>query len=144
MENYIRELDLYSAPLRKRYGTSKFLNLHRKYRSDFEIIALILEALKVESAGRYVLMKHTGVNYAQLEKYLKTLSIVGFIRMENRQGQALFRVSERGLAFLGQYYVLLGMLLNAYSENETRNNPYEAENEASIGQQRTAIRVIKK
>lgn len=139
MENCTKELNKYCLPLRKRYGTSRLLNLDRKYRSDFEIIALILESLKGGGAGRYLLMKHTGVNYAQLEKYLKTLAVVGFIETSSLEGQTSYKASEKGLAFLGQYYVLLGMLLNAYSTTETAKHVYEAECATPILQKKSTV-----
>jgi predicted transcriptional regulator len=144
LENFFRELDSYSIPLRKRYGTSRFFNMHRKYRSDFEIFALILEAVKGESAGRYALMKQTGANYAQLDKYLKTLIDVGFIKPDMKEGQVSFRASERGLAFLGQYCVLLGMLLNAYAENEARDGVYEGQFETPFTQQKAVSHGVRK
>jgi len=143
METYLREPDFYGQPLRKRYGTSMFLNLHRKYRSDFEIFALILEGLKAGGAGRYLLMKHTGVNYAQLDKFLKALMTLGFILPDKKDGQVFYRATENGLDFLGQYYVLLSMLLNA-AQNATQNGAYEGGWEAVVAQQKAGFRSAKK
>lgn len=108
--------------LPERYRTSKFLNLRMKYRSNVEIMALMIENMKGSGAGQYSIMRHVGTNHVQLKKYLGCLIEMGFIETHEKEGQALYRASEKGLDFLRQYYVLLGMLLNAY----TRNKPPEA------------------
>jgi predicted transcriptional regulator len=95
------------------------LFVHSKYRSNIELIGLILEAVKNNDVTRYPLMRYTGINYAQLKKYLGCLIEMGFIEAHEKDGQVLYRARERGLDFLRQYYVLLGTLLNAYTRNET-------------------------
>jgi len=87
--------------------------LRKKYRSHFEIIALILDAAKNEFAGRYPLMKHAGLNYTQLKKYLEPLSEIGLISKHINEGKIVYRASEKGLAILKQYYLLLEMLMEA-------------------------------
>jgi len=94
------------------------LPLGNKYRSRIEIIGLILEAVKNNGANRYSLMKYTSINYAQLEKYLGALTELGFIETNLKDDQVSYRASEKGLAFLRQYYVLLGMLLSEHSPNK--------------------------
>jgi predicted transcriptional regulator len=116
---YVKEFNMGRLPAFKKYRTSKLLNLRKKYRSDFEIIALMLEAMKNDAAPRFSIMKYTSVNSAQLKKFLGSLIEMGFIEMNIKADRVLYRTSEKGLAFLRHYYVLLGMLLGAYVE-ETR------------------------
>lgn len=107
MANYTKELGL----------TSLFV--HNKYRSNIELIGLILEAVKNNDTTRYPLMRYTSINYSQLKKYLGRLTEIGFIETHEKDGQVLYRASEKGLDFLRQYYVLLGTLLNAYTRNKS-------------------------
>jgi len=122
LASYRTEVELHSLPLNSKYRTSNLLGLNKKYRSHFEIVALMLEAMKGSGATRFSVMKHTSVNSAQLRKYLKCLAEIEFIDMDTRQGQVFYKASTKGLDFLRQYYVLLGMLVNAW----TRNEPYAA------------------
>ncbi|MEM3700166.1 MAG: winged helix-turn-helix domain-containing protein [Candidatus Bathyarchaeia archaeon] len=101
-----RELDLIRVPFQKRY------------RSRMEIIALILEAAGCDGAALYSIMKRADINYVQLKKYLPSLAKIGFVEAEIKGGKLLFRLSEKGIAFLRQYNILRDMLLNAY-----RNEP---------------------
>ena len=100
MANYKRELNLRCLAWRK------------KNRSHFEIIASTLEAVKDNGTSRYSIMKHVGSNFAELKKYLESLTEMGFIETDIKEDRVLYRVSEKGLDFLRQYYVLLGMLLS--------------------------------
>jgi len=84
----------------------------KKNRGHFEIIASVLEAVKNDDRALYPLMRHTGSNYAELRKYLESLAEIGFIEMDVKEDRVTYRASEKGLNFLRQYYVLLGMLLN--------------------------------
>jgi predicted transcriptional regulator len=97
-------------PLREKYNLSR-LPWGKKYRSNFEITALILEAVKDGGEGRFAIMKRASVNCTQLEKLLSSLVEIGFIETYAGEGRILCRATEKGLAFLRQYYVLLGMLL---------------------------------
>jgi predicted transcriptional regulator len=114
MASYAVEPDSCDSPLRKKYDHCE-LPLSKKYRSHFEIAASILDAAKYDSRDRYFLMKRTSINYAQLKKYLESLAKIGFIEVQMRGGQMLYCSTQRGLEFLRQYYVLLGMLMNAYA-----------------------------
>jgi predicted transcriptional regulator len=116
--------------------------LHKKYRGHFEIIALLLEAVKDNGATRFSIMKHANTNYNQLKKYLRSLTEIGFIEMDKKEGQCLYRTSEKGLDFLRQYYVLLGMLLSAFARNKSASIVYEAEYDATSGQQRSATQLV--
>lgn len=107
MANYTKEFGL----------TSLFI--HNKYRSNIELIGLILEAVKNNDITRYPLMRYTSINYSQLKKYLGRLTEIGFIETHKKDGQVLYRASEKGLDFLRQYYVLLGTLLNAYTRSKS-------------------------
>jgi predicted transcriptional regulator len=135
MANHIRNFDLICLPLQK------------KYRSQMEIIALILEAAGGSGAALYSLMKRTGINYAQLKKYLPSLTKIGFMEAEIREGKVSFRICEKGFAFLRQYNILRDMLLSAYICNE-QINAVQEENNLPRVQQRVTIplsaRIIKR
>jgi predicted transcriptional regulator len=126
MANYKREFDLICLPLQK------------KYRSHMEIIALILENAKGNGITSCTLMKRANINYIQLKKFLPSLIEIGFIETEVRGGKVLFRVSERGIAFLRQYNILRDMLLSAYMGSEQFNALCE-ENNLSRAQHRITI-----
>jgi predicted transcriptional regulator len=117
MEEYGIAHDLSCLPLQNRYRLCGF-PLGKKYRSHFEIIALMVEAVKDEGRARFSIMKHASINCGQLNKFLGSLIEMGFIYEGVKDGRVVYRASERGLDFLRQYYVLLGMLLAA--ENGTR------------------------
>jgi predicted transcriptional regulator len=114
MANYTLEHDSYDVSPRKKYNLSE-LPFSKKYRSHFEIIASILDAAKYDSGDRYFLMKRTSVNYAQLKKYLESLAKIDFIEVQMRGSQIAYCATQKGLEFLRQYYVLLGMLMDAYA-----------------------------
>jgi predicted transcriptional regulator len=124
MANYIKEFQSICLPL-------------QKYRSRMEIIALILQAAGSNGAALYSLMKRTSINYAQLKKYLPSLTKIGFIETEIRDGKVSFRVSERGLAFLRQYNILRDMLLSAHMDNEQINVIHGESNLSRIQQRIT-------
>jgi predicted transcriptional regulator len=107
------------------------LSLYKKYRSHFEIIASILDAAKDNNEDKYSLMKHTGFNYAQLKKYLEYLNKIGFIEMHAKDYRVAYKATAKGLDFLRQYYVLLGILLNAYTQNKQPQIVCEAKNPPS-------------
>lgn len=114
------------------------LFLRKKYRSIMEIIALMLEAARHEDATLYTIMKYTGINYAQLKKYLPSLIKMGFMEMKINDGKISFVVSENGLAFLRQYNILRDMLLNAYTGNKQVSTVHE-ETTLSKAQQRAPM-----
>jgi predicted transcriptional regulator len=117
MENYAIDHNLSCLPLQKKYRLCGF-PLGKKYRSHFEIIALMVEAVKDVGQARFSIMKHASINCGQLNRFLNSLIEMGFVREDLRDGKVVYRASERGLDFLRQYYVLLAMLLAA--ENGTR------------------------
>jgi predicted transcriptional regulator len=117
MASYTVEHNSNDLLLRKKYNLCE-LPLSKKYRSHFEIIASILDATKYGGEDRYLLMKQTSINYAQLKKYLESLAKIGFVEVQMRGEQISYRASQKGLEFLKQYYVLLGMLMNAYALNK--------------------------
>jgi len=125
---------------------SNYLPLQKKYRSQMEIIALILEAAGSDGAALYSLMKRTSINYAQLKKYLPSLIEIGFIEAEVGDGKISFRASERGLAFLKQYNILRDMLLSTYVGNKPINAIQEENRLSRLGQRVTlplSARIIK-
>lgn len=117
MTDYIVERNLCYLPLRKRYDLCS-LPLHKKYRGHFEIVALILEAIKNGGRSRFSIMKNTDINFVQLKKYLNSLVEIGLIYTFMEDGRALYRASEKGLAFLRQYHVLGEILLSPYVRAE--------------------------
>ena len=116
LANYAKEFNM-PSPLGSRYD-SWVLPLHKKYRSTFEIISLVLEAVKAERATSYPMMRYAGINCTQLKKYLKSLIDIGFVVSETDNGNVYYKATERGLEFLSQYYVLLGMLLSTPSKEK--------------------------
>jgi predicted transcriptional regulator len=119
MAHYVMEDTASNLPLRQRYDLWG-LPLGKKYRSHFEIIALMLEAVKDGSEGRFSIMKQANVNCSQLDKFLDSLIRMGFIEIDVKRGRVMCRATDKGLAFLKQYNVLLGML----STTQTENNPH--------------------
>lgn len=119
MENYVIDRNLSYLPLQNRYRLCGF-PLGKKYRSHFEIIALMVEAVKDGGQTRFSIMKRAGINCGQLKRFLRSLIEMGFIQEYVKDGKVVFRASERGLGFLRQYYVLLTMVLAA--ENGTRRS----------------------
>lgn len=99
----------------------------KKYRGHFEIIALILEAAKYNGATRFAIMKQAGINCNQIKKYLQTLTKIGFIEIDVKEGGYLYRASRKGLDFLRQFYVLLEMLSESPPFNKTTNVTCEVE-----------------
>ena len=110
MENYIVDRNLSYLPLQKKYLLCG-LPLGKKYRSHFEIIALIVEAVKDGCQGKFSVMKHASINCGQADRFLPSLVEMGFIDQRPLEGKPFYQASERGMAFLRQYYVLLSMLL---------------------------------
>jgi predicted transcriptional regulator len=119
MENYIIDRNLSYLPLQNKYRLCGF-PLGKKYRSHFEIIALMVEAVKDGGQPRFSIMKRASINCGQLKRFLGSLVEMGFIEEDVKDGKAVYRASERGLDFLRQYYVLLTMLLAA--DNRTRRS----------------------
>jgi predicted transcriptional regulator len=114
MANRVRSIDILCLPsVSKKYSLSSLQPLHKKYRSHFEIIGLVLEAVKADSATPFSIMKHANVNFMQLKKYLKSLTEIGFLEVEIRKSTIFYRASKEGLEFLRQYYALVEMLLTA-------------------------------
>jgi predicted transcriptional regulator len=124
MENCAIDHDLSCLPLQNRYRLCGF-PLGKKYRSHFEIIALMVEAVKDGRQARFSIMKHASINCGQLNKFLNSLIEMGFVQEDVKDGRAMYRASERGLDFLRQYYVLLSMLLAAENGLRRPNIAYE-------------------
>jgi predicted transcriptional regulator len=95
-------------------GNVVCFGLQRKYRSEIEIMALILEAVRHGGNGRYNLMKATGVNFSQLKKHLQNMVNLGFVEVGIKENKIVFKASSDGLAFLTQYNILREMLANAF------------------------------
>jgi len=141
MTDYTKLLDLCSSSSHIKndlFGSP----LHKKYRGHFEIIALLLEAVKDNGATRFSIMKHANTNYYQIKKYLCSLTEIGFIKMDKKEDQCFYRTTEKGLDFLRQYYVLLGMLLSALARNKPVSIVYDAEYDATTVQQQSATQLV--
>ena len=117
MEKYIVDRSLSCIPLQKRYRLCCF-PFGKKYRSHFEIVALMVEAIKDCGQAKFSIMKHASINCGQADKFLGSLTGMGFIERYVIAGRPMYRANERGLAFLRQYYALLSMFLA--SENEAK------------------------
>jgi predicted transcriptional regulator len=141
MTDYTKMLDLCSPSSRMKNNLYS-LSLHKKYRGHFEIIALLLEAVKDNGATRFSINKHVNTNYSQLKKYLRSLTEIGFIEMDKKEDRCFYRTTEKGLDFLRQYYVLLGMFLNAFARNKPASIVYEAEYDATSVQQQSATQLV--
>jgi predicted transcriptional regulator len=92
--------------------------MQKRYRSSFEIFAMMIEAVKENNgngAQKFSIMRNTSVNSAQLKKYLKSLSEMGFVELGNTRDRVVYRATDRGLDFLKQYNVLQKMMLGAQS-----------------------------
>jgi predicted transcriptional regulator len=111
--NYVSLLKLHRP--HEKYNLCN-LPLNKKYRSHFEIIALVIEAVKDDFASRFSIMMHANLNCSQLKKYLQPLIEIGFIETNVRNGRVIYKASEKGLDFLGKYYALLRTLLSVSEE----------------------------
>jgi predicted transcriptional regulator len=58
-------------------------------------------------------MSQARINCGQLKRYLHSLTEMGFLHTCIDHGHVSYRTSEKGLEFLRQYYILLGMLFKA-------------------------------
>ena len=101
------------------------LSASKKYRSRFEIMASILDVARNSSGDMYFLMKRTSVNYAQLKKYLGFLTRIRFIEVEMREQRIQYCATQKGLTFLRQYYILLGMLADTYAIGDQSQLVYQ-------------------
>jgi len=116
--------------------------LHKKYRGHFEIIALLLEGGTDNGATKFSIMKHANINYKQLKKYLRSLTEIRFIEMDKKGDQCFYRTTAKGLDFLRQYHVLLGMLLSAFARNKPVSIAYETEYDATSVQQQSVTQFV--
>jgi predicted transcriptional regulator len=116
------------------------LPLSKKYRSYLEIIASILDSARGTNKDRYSLMRLTGINYAQLKRYLEPLIKIGFVVASIGGNRISYKATEKGLDFLGQYYGLLEMLLNAYDPEGREQIIYQAECSALNGSRNSDTR----
>jgi predicted transcriptional regulator len=97
-----------------KYHTCGF-PIGKKYRSHFEIIALMVEALKNGDQAKFSIMRHANINSGQFNKFLNSLIRIGFVEPYVADRRPVYRASIKGQQFLRQYYVLLSMLMS--SEN---------------------------
>lgn len=141
MIDYTRIFDSWAPSSHMKHDLCNLL-WHKKYRGHFEIIALLLEAVRDNGATRFSIMTHANINYSQLKKYLNSLTEIGFIKIDVKEVRCFYRITKKGLDFLRQYYVLLGMLLNASARDNPKNIFYEAECDSTTGQQQSATRLV--
>lgn len=130
MSNNKRVISLYFSSLHKANDLCN-LSLHKKYRTHFEIIALVLEAVMNNGATRFSISRHTGTSYKLLGKYLQVLTEIGFIEVCLKENRIIYKASRKGIDFLMQYYVLLEMLLSASANSRLKNAIYPACYDAS-------------
>lgn len=125
LETYLDDHVLPYLPSQVKYRTCSF-PIGKKYRSHFEIIALMVEAVKDGDRAKFSIMKHANINSGQFNKFLNSLIEIGFIERYISDRRPVYRASVKGQLFLRQYYVLLSMLMG--SENSARRLPmvYEA------------------
>ncbi len=116
METYFGDHVIPYVPLQRKsqekYHTCGF-QIGKKYRSHFEIIALIVEAAKEDWHAKFSIMRHANINCGQFNKFLNSLMQMGFIEQATLGNRPVYRASSRGQAFLRQYYVLLSMLITS-------------------------------
>ena len=141
MIDYTRIFDSLSSSSNRKHNLCNLL-LHKKYRGHFEIIALLLEAVRDNCVTRFSIMTHANINHSQLKKYLYSLTEIGFIRIDVKEDQCFYRITKEGLDFLRQYYVLLGMLLNALARDNPTNIFYEPEYDSTTEQQQSATQLV--
>ena len=92
--------------------------MQKRYRSSFEIFAMMIEAVKGNNGNgspKFAIMRNTSINSAQLKKYLRSLSEMGFVEIGNAGDRVVCRATDRGLDFLRQYNILQRMMLGAQS-----------------------------
>jgi len=109
MVDYVRHVSSPNAPLPVEH-VLRYMSLHKKYRSHFEITASMLEAMKDVDATTFTLMKQARVSYRLLRKYLECLTELGLAETNIKKGRISFKTSEKGRDFLEQYHVLLEIL----------------------------------
>jgi predicted transcriptional regulator len=107
----------------------------KRYRSSFEIIALILEAA-CEGASRFAIANRLNTNYFQLRRYLDYLIRIGFIDVEPNGRQILYKTSKKGLEFLRLYNALLKMLLGAGEAQMPAEIAYQSASQMAAGKGR--------
>jgi predicted transcriptional regulator len=81
-------------------------------------MALIVEVAKGRDTSQSSIMRYANLNYKQLKKYLACLTDMEFIAANANNQQIAYKATEKGLNYLRQYYVLLGMLMNAYAQTD--------------------------
>ncbi len=92
--------------------------MQKRYRSSFEIFAMMIQAVKENNgngAPKFSIMRETSINSAQLKRYLRHLSQMGFVELGNNGDRVVYKATERGLDFLRQYTVLQKMMLRVQS-----------------------------
>jgi predicted transcriptional regulator len=107
----------------------------KRYRSSFDIIALILEAAS-KGASRFAIANRLNTNYLQLHRYLNYLIMMEFINAEPNGKQIMYKTSEKGLEFLKLYNALLKMLLGASEVQTNAKVVYQSVNQIATSKGR--------
>ena len=81
----------------------------KKYRSSFEIVALILQTAN-RGASQFTIANRLKTNYILLQKYLNYLRSIGFVDVIHNGNQVFYKTSEKGFEFLRLYHDLLKMI----------------------------------
>lgn len=97
---------LYIANKRNDY----FSRLGGKYRSRLEIMTLMLEAISHNGSSISFITRYANVNHKQFKEYLNFLINIGFIDVNIQNSKISYKISDKGLSFLRQYYTLIEML----------------------------------
>ncbi len=91
----------------------QFMPAEKKYRSNLEIAAMMLEAVRGNGTPPFSIMRRTSVNSKQLKKYMGSLTAMGFVEVDSDGHRFVYKATNKGLEFLKQYNVLQRMMLTA-------------------------------
>ena len=91
-------------------GEDSFSRLGGKYRSRLEIMTLMLEAINHNGSSISFITRYAKINHKQFKEYLNFLIRIGFITVNIQNSKISYKISDRGLSFLRQYYTLIEML----------------------------------
>jgi len=84
---------------------------HLEKRSDIDIIADILTVAK-KVTGKTRIMYNCNLSYRQLKLYINFLLEIGLLdsHFENKSHRISFRITSKGLKFIGAYSKLIALM----------------------------------
>ena len=104
-----------------------------RHRSDTEIIALILEAININSGATQTrIMYEAYLSYAQLKGYLSSLLEKDLI--ENQKADRIYVITEKGMHFLQVYNQINQLQINSMFTPTTK---YETEEGSYLGYEKS-------